>query len=115
MTRPLAVLPALLLLGMPLAAHHSLEAEYNPERTVTLHGIVTRVAWSNPHVRFFVQVKDDGRTGNWEVEMGSPNSQFLHGWKIDTVRPGDRVTITALPARDGSHAAFARSIVRTGQ
>jgi Family of unknown function (DUF6152) len=105
-------LPALLAV-MPLAAHHSLEAQYNPNKQVTLKGTITKVDWSNPHVRFFLDVMNTAETVHWRVEMGSPNTQLLEGWKIDTLKPGDRVVVSIYPARDGSNYGFAKKLTKT--
>src|SRR5580693_2895048 len=89
-----------LFAAIPVFAHHSLQAEYNVNMPITLKGTVTKVAWNNPHVHLFMDVKDHGNeVMMWELTLGSPNSQFLKGWKIDTLRPGDHVTVTAYPAR----------------
>jgi hypothetical protein len=106
------VLVTALWIAAPLLAHHSLEAEYDPTRLVTLQGTVTKVDWSNPHVHLFVNVMDAVRTVNWEVELGSPNAQLLEGWKIDTLKAGDRVVVDAYRARDGSNTGFARKITK---
>jgi len=102
----------LLFAAIPVLAHHSLEAAYNPHDTVKLDGIVTKVDWSNPHVHFFIDVKNAKDVVNWQVELGSPGAQILRGWKIDTVRPGDRVIVSAYRARDGSNLGFARNITK---
>jgi hypothetical protein len=60
-----------------------------------------------------MDVADADQTVNWDVEMGSPNAQLLGGWKIDTLKPGDRVIVSVYRARDGSHAGFARKITRS--
>ena len=99
----------------PLAAHHSLDAEFDPRQTVTLTGTITKTDWSNPHVHFFINVMDASRTVNWQVEMGSPNAQLLSGWKIDTLKPGDRVKVSLYRARDGSNVGFARKVTKVGQ
>jgi hypothetical protein len=99
----------------PVLAHHSLEAAYNPNQSITLTGTVTKIDWSNPHVHFFIDVKDASQNVNWEVEMGSPNAQILGGWKIDTVKPGDRVTVTLYRARNGSNLGFAKKLARAGR
>jgi hypothetical protein len=98
--------------ALPVLAHHSLEAAYNPNQSITLTGTVTKIDWSNPHVHFFIDVKDADHTANWEVELGSPNAQILGGWKIDTVKPGDRVTVTLYRARNGSNLGFAKKLAR---
>jgi uncharacterized protein DUF6152 len=98
--------------AVPVFAHHSLEAAYNPHETVTLDGTVTKVDWSNPHVHFFIDVKNGNDVVNWQVELGSPGAQILRGWKIDTVRPGDRVIVSAYRARDGSNVGFAKNMTK---
>ncbi len=109
-----SLLAGLLLACLPLLAHHSLEAQYDPDHLITLTGTVTKIDWSNPHVHFFVDVKRPNATVNWDVEMGSPNAQILSGWKIDTIRPGDAITVSVYPARDGAHIAYARKLAKTG-
>ena len=109
-TARLILIAILLLSALPLPAHHSLEAQYDPTRTVTLRGTLTRADWSNPHVTFFLDVKQAQEAVNWRVEMGSPNAQLLEGWKIDSFRVGDRITVIINPARDGSHFGFAKKI-----
>jgi hypothetical protein len=106
------ILATALLVVLPALAHHSLEAQYDPTRSVTLHGTVTKVDWSNPHVHLFLDVMDAARTVNWDVELGSPNAQLLEGWKIDTLRPGDRVVVSLYRARDGSNLGFARKVTK---
>ena len=102
----------ILLRAAPVLAHHSLEAQYDPKQSITLTGTITKTDWSNPHVHFFMDVKNEANTVNWQVEMGSPNAQLLSGWKIDTLKPGDRVTVSLYRARDGSNVGFARKIAK---
>jgi hypothetical protein len=103
----------LLLATVPGLAHHRIEAQFDPNRPVMLRGTVTRIAWINPHVEFFVEVMDTHGTANWTFEMGSPNQQLMKGWKIDTLKQGDHVLIDAYPARDGSNLAYATKVTRT--
>jgi len=113
MKSPLPVLVAglvLLFRPAPVAAHHSLEAEYDPRQMVTLTGIITKTDWSNPHVHFLMNVMDAQKTVSWQVEMGSPNAQLLAGWTIDKFKVGDRVTVSLYRSRDGSEIGFARKI-----
>jgi hypothetical protein len=72
--------------------------------------VVTKIDWSNPHVRLYLEVKDESNTVTWEVDMGSPNLQLMHGWKIDTYRRGDRVRVDAYPARDGSNVGYGKKV-----
>jgi hypothetical protein len=109
-----SVIAATLLAAIPAFAHHSLEAQFNPEHVVTLKGTITKVDWSNPHVRVYLDVPDPARKISWELEMGSPNSQIQNGWKINTLKAGDHVVVSAYTARDGSRVGYARSISKTG-
>lgn len=94
-------------------AHHGLETQFDLSKPVTLDGTVTKILWVNPHVHFYIDVKDEhGAVANWEIDMGSANDQMLRGWKIDTFRQGDRVTVTAYRAKDGSNLAFGKKITR---
>ena len=103
---------ALSLLFVPAAmfAHHSLDAQFDMKKTVTLVGEVTKIDWSNPHVRLFMDVKEDSNVRNWQVDMGSPNLQMMNGWKIDTYRPGTQVKVELHPARDGSKLGYGKSV-----
>src|SRR5580658_11088875 len=102
------------LLFVPtVRAHHALQGQFDMKQTITLTGSVTKMDWSNPHVRLYIEVQDERKTATWELYMGSPNQQIMNGWKIDTYRRGDRVTVDAYPARDGSSVGFAKKIGRT--
>jgi Family of unknown function (DUF6152) len=63
------------LVSIPTAApaHHALEAQFNTKETIALEGAVKRMDWSNPHVRIYIEVKDESNAVTWEVDMGSPN------------------------------------------
>jgi hypothetical protein len=101
---------AFLFLSTAAFAHHALQAQFDTERTIIITGSVTKIDWSNPHVRLYLDVKDDSNTVNWELDMGSPNLQMMKGWKIDTYRRGDSVRVVAYPARDGSHVGYGKQI-----
>ncbi|OFW02296.1 MAG: hypothetical protein A3J29_22930 [Acidobacteria bacterium RIFCSPLOWO2_12_FULL_67_14b] len=99
-------------------AHHSFAAEFDAQKPLKLTGAVTKVEWSNPHIWFFMDVKnEDGTVTNWGFEMGSPNSLLRSGWKRDSMKLGDVVAVEASRARDGSNNANAHSVVlaSTGQ
>ena len=96
---------------VPMLAHHSFDAEYDRTKTIVLKGVVTKVEWTNPHARFYVNVTDEGgKVVNWNLEMGSPNSLTRAGWKRDALKVGDEVTVNASLAKDGSKMANARNI-----
>jgi hypothetical protein len=110
----LAVLIAgfgLVVAAAPLAAHHSFAAEYDDKKPITLKGPVTKIEWTNPHARFYVDVKDDkGTVTNWNLELASPNVLTRQGWSRKSLTVGDVITVEGSLARDGSKMANARVV-----
>jgi len=95
----------------PALGHHSLNEQFDLMQSITLTGTVAKVDWANPHVRLYLDTKPGTRdVMNWELEMSSPNQLILHGIKFDNLRRGDRITVTAHPARDGSNWGYAQTI-----
>jgi hypothetical protein len=108
-----ATLIAGLALLAPAAAlaHHSFAAEYDVKKPVTLKGTVTNVEWTNPHARFYIDVKDEsGTVSNWNLELASPNVLVRQGWSRHTLKVGDQITVEGSQAKDGSQMANARSV-----
>jgi hypothetical protein len=109
----------LLALSLPAYAHHSFPAQYDASKAVTLTGKVTRVEWTNPHIFIYIDVPDEttGQVVNWALEMGGPNALLRLGWKRDSLKTDDLITVEGSLARDGSPLANATSIVMvaTGQ
>ncbi len=95
-----------------LSAHHSFAAEYDGTKPITVNGVVTKVEWTNPHARIYVDVKDDkGTVTNWNFELGGPLQLNRLGWKRDAVKVGDQVKVDGYLAKDGSKMANARNVV----
>lgn len=91
---------------VPLWAHHG-NAAYDDKSPITIKGTVTEFAWVNPHVQIYLDVKDDkGKVAHWSVETYSPGKLVRAGWSKDVVKPGDLVSITLIPARNGSPVGF---------
>jgi len=82
-------------------AHHS-AAMFDRAKSVTLHGTVREFQWSNRHCFIQLLALTEGKVVEWSVEMGSPTELYRGGWRPSTVRPGQQVTITIHPQRDGS-------------
>jgi uncharacterized protein DUF6152 len=100
--------------GLPALAHHALASEFKTGQTIVLTGTVTKIDWSNPHARLYLDAKgQSGEMMKWDFEMASPNLLMLRGWSIDTFRRGDRVTVSAYPSRDGSNHAYVTKVSRT--
>jgi hypothetical protein len=98
--------------ALPLAAHHSFAAEYDSKQQVTLEGVVTKVEWMNPHTWFYLDVKGgDGKVLNWSIEGANPNALARRGWRKNSLKVGDKVTVVAYRAKDGSTTVNARTIV----
>jgi len=98
-----------MLAGLPLAAHHSFDAEFDANKTQTLQGVVTKIDWVNPHAYIFFTMKDaKGEVQTFKVELGPPYALTRGGWKKDTVKIGDTIKVAnAAMAKDGSNYAGA--------
>ena len=108
-----AVLIALAVVAMsrPAAAHHSFAAQYDASKPVTLKGVVTKIEWTNPHARFYIDVQDDaGNKANWNLELASPNVLKRAGWSSGSLKEGDEVTVEGSLARSGANMANARLV-----
>jgi hypothetical protein len=102
----------------PVHAHHSFAAEFDATKPVKLTGTVTKIEWTNPHVWFYVDIKDEaGKVTNWGFELGSPNGLMRAGWTRNSMKVNEVVTIEGSAAKDGSNHVNARSITlaSTGQ
>ena len=102
---------AILASAWPALAHHSFAAEFDAEKPIQITGSVTKVEWLNPHARFYVDVKDEqGKVVNWNIELGPPLILKRLGWRHDSLKIGDQVTVEGYSAKDGSKMANAKKV-----
>ena len=97
--------------AMPLMAHHSFAAEFDSKKVVTMTGFVTKIDWTNPHVWFYMDVKDEaGKIVNWGFEMGPPHLLQGSGWTRTTMKLGDELTVNGSLAKNGTPRVNARAV-----
>ena len=88
----LVVAVCLVSVTMPVLAHHGFDTEYDANKKVKLTGVVTEVAWTNPHMRVYIDVTGpDGKVTNWNMELTSPNTIRRQGWGPSDLKAGDKV------------------------
>lgn len=114
-TAVLSLTASLLATTLPAFAHHSFPAQYDVSKPITLTGKITKVEWTNPHIFIYIDVPDEetGAVVNWALELGGPNALLRSGWKRDSLKNDDLITVDGSLARDGSHLVNAKSIVMT--
>jgi len=109
--RVLAAIAILASSSSAVTAHHSFAAQYDANKPVTLKGIVSKVEWTNPHARFYVDVRDEtGTVTNWNLELASPNVLVRNGWSRKSLMVGDEIVVEGSLAKDGSKMANARVV-----
>ena len=103
MLRKASVVFAAVLMSatVQLSAHHSVSAEFDTTKPVTFTGTISRVEWTNPHIYTHVQVKEpDGKITEYKVEGGAPNSLYRQGWRKDSLKTGETVTVSGIRAKN---------------
>jgi hypothetical protein len=105
-----ALLLGVSFFAIPAAAHHSFAAQYDRSKSITLKGTVTKLEWMNPHIYFHIDVKEGERVVNWSIEGGAPSMLYRNGWRNDSLKVGDQVTVDGWLAKDGSNLANMRTV-----
>ena len=116
--RTMAGLVVLSLAGLgtvSVMAHHAFDTEFDAKKPVTLTGVVTKVEWTNPHVWFYLNVKNEksGEVENWGFEMGGPNGLQREGWSRNTIKIGEVLTVEGFLARNGSRNVNSKNVTVT--
>ena len=94
------------IVGGPILAHHSFATEYDKTKPVSVTGVVKKVEWKNPHIWFYVDVKDArGKVVTWGFSGGPPAFLMRQGIRSDVMKAGDVVKVEGFRARDGSNNA----------
>jgi len=98
-------------LAIPSFGHHSFDAEYDGQKTVTLRGKVTKFEFINPHGWIYLEAADEaGKSGNWSAETANVSSLLRRGWRKDSLKPGTEVIIEGSRAKDGTNTVSVRSV-----
>ncbi len=97
---------------LPVLAHHSITAEFDPGKNFVLKGTITEVEWENPHVYVHLAVKDkDAKVVNWSLETYPPGILHKGGVTRETFKEGQEVSIDAFPPKDGTkNLAYLKTI-----
>jgi len=107
----MAIVVAIPAMPDPMFGHHG-NAAYDLNRPIALKATVTEFVWSNPHVQIYFDVKDDkGNIVHWASETVSPGMLSRAGWSKNELKPGDRITITVGPSKNGAPVGYALKIV----
>ncbi len=101
----------LVIIAHGLSAHHPFTAEFDANNLKSFTGTVTRIEWTNPHAHFYVDVKEEDGTANWNFELGPLLVLRRLGWRQDSLRIGERVTVVGYLAKSGAKKANAKSVM----
>ena len=97
--------------GATLAAHHSFAAEFDGSKAIRLNGTLAKVEWTNPHIYFYIDVKDEsGASVRWTCESGAPGALSRRGWKRGDLKLGDTIVVDGYRAKNGSNMVDARRV-----
>jgi uncharacterized protein DUF6152 len=102
----------LLLAVAPALAHHSVSAEFDKDKPISFTGTVVKVDWMNPHIYTHIETKENGKAVVYQVEGGAPNALFRNGWRPDTLKVGEVVTVSGSRAKKADSMRVNGTITR---
>jgi hypothetical protein len=106
----------LFCLTVPVIAHHGFDTEYDANKKVKLTGVVTMVAWTNPHMRVYIDVTgSDGKVTNWNMELTSPNTIRRQGWGPNDLKAGDKVIFEGFGGKVVESRGSLQTIMKVGE
>ena len=108
-----ALLVAALAVAVPVSAHHSVSAEFDLNKPIKFSGVIKKVDWANPHIYTHVEVKEGAKTIVYKVEGGPPNSLYRQGWRKDTLKIGEHVSVTGLKAKNPESMNVGQATITT--
>ena len=110
----LATAAVSLAFSCELFAHHSTAAEFDNKKPITFTGTVKKIQWMNPHIYTLVETKDaDGKPVVYRVEGGPPNALFRQGWRMNTLKVGDTITVSGLRAKNDASMNIGEAKITT--
>lgn len=99
------------LAAIPVAAHHSVAAEYDQKKPVKVRGVVTSMLWANPHAWIYLDVKEpDGQISHWGFELGGLNVLYRQGWRKEDLPPGTEIIVQGFLSKSDPHTGNSQSI-----
>ena len=111
MIRTVPAVLVLVAIAAPVSGHHSEAAEYDASKPVKVTGVIKKVEWQNPHVWFYVDVKDEsGKVTTWGFSAAPPGALLRRGITKDNLPIGATINVTGSRARDGSNNASSHSV-----
>jgi LPXTG-motif cell wall-anchored protein len=100
----------LALAALPMLAHHPFDSQYDASKLLTLTGEIEDFNWDNPHCYITLDVESGPLQGEWKLEGASRTMLAQNGWEDDTIGKGDKITVHAYRAKDGSMTGSARTV-----